>query len=523
VKWFGRGDVDGFFGLFVDNLLQLLLILTFCPLVCGFPTDFVVGTILPGAAISVAAGNLFYAWQARRLARATGRDDVTALPFGINTVSLVAFIFLIMAPVYRETGDAQLAWRAGLFACFLNGLMEIAGAFVGDFFRRITPRAALLSSLAGIAITFIAMGFVFQIFASPAVALVPVFLILAGYGGKVRLPFGLPAGFVAVVIGAMTAWTLYWAGAGPAPTAPPLTLGLHLPGLHLGDLFRLFREPTGWKYLAVIFPMGLFNVVGSLQCLESAEAADDRYPTRPSLLVNGLATVGAAALGSAFPTTIYIGHPGWKAMGARSGYSLLSGLIIAALCLGGAVTAVLRIIPLEAALGILLWIGVIITAQAFQAVPRPHALAVAVGLIPSLAAWALFLVETTLRVNQVTLFTAAPKFGNELFIYGMIALSQGFVLSSMILAAITTKLVDQKFRAAAGWALAGAALSAVGLIHAYKLTATGVDNSFGWMAAPRFAAAYAVTGLMFLLIAMMRKRESEGQREKAEKEQEQEE
>jgi AGZA family xanthine/uracil permease-like MFS transporter len=63
--------------------------------------------------------------------------------------------------------------HAGLFACLLNGLMEIAGAFVGDQVRRVTPRAGLLSSLAGIAITFIAMGFVFQIFASPAVALVP--------------------------------------------------------------------------------------------------------------------------------------------------------------------------------------------------------------------------------------------------------------------------------------------------------------------------------------------------------------
>jgi AGZA family xanthine/uracil permease-like MFS transporter len=503
MRLFVRGDIDGFFGLFVDNLLQLLLILSFCPLVCGFPVEFVVGTVLPGAAISIAVGNIFYAWQARRLAVAEGRDDVTALPFGINTVSLIAFIFLIMGPVYRETGDARLAWRAGLFACLLNGLIEIAGAFVGDQLRRVTPRAALLSSLAGIAITFIAMGFVFQIFASPAIALVPVFLILAGYGGKVRLPLGLPAGFVAVLVGVLTAWAMYWTGFGPAPAAPPLTLGLHLPTLHFGDVLGLFTEPTGWKYVAVIFVMGLFNVVGSLQCLESAEAAGDRYPTRPSLLVNGLATIGAACLGSAFPTTIYIGHPAWKAMGARSGYSVLNGVIIAALCLGGVVTAILRVVPLEAALGILLWIGVIITAQAFQTVPRSHALAVAVGLIPSLAAWGLYLVETTLRVTSVDLTAAAPKFGNDLFIYGMIALGQGFVLSSMILAAITVKLIEQQFKAASLWAFAAAILSAVGLIHAYKLTSSGVDNHFGWMAAPSFAAAYAVAGLLFLAIAQI--------------------
>jgi AGZA family xanthine/uracil permease-like MFS transporter len=132
---------------------------------------------------------------------------------------------------------------------------------------------------------------------------------------------------------------------------------------------------------------------------------------------------------------------------------------------------------------------------------------VAVGLIPSLAAWALFLIETTLRVNGIDLISAAPKFGNDLFFHGLVALSQGFVLSSMILAAIMTKLIDQKFRAAAGWALAAATLSAVGLIHAYKLTPTGVDNQFGWMAAPGFAAAYAVAAVMFLIIALMTKEE----------------
>ena len=284
-----------------------------------------------------------------------------------------------------------------------------------------------------------------------------------------------------------------------------MTLGLHLPGFYFADVFRLFSEPTGWKYLAVIFPMGLFNVIGSLQCLESAEAAGDRYPTRPSLLVNGVATILAAFLGSTFPTTIYIGHPGWKAMGARSGYSLLNGVIIAALCLGGAVTAVLRVVPLEAALGILLWIGVIITAQAFQAVPRAHALAVAVGLIPSLAAWALFLIETTLRVNQIDILAAAPKFGNELFFSGLVALSQGFVLSSMILAALMTKLIDRQFGVAAVWAFLAALLSAVGLMHAYQLTPAGVDNRFGWMAAPSFAAAYAAAGLLFLLISFWTK------------------
>jgi len=508
MKWFQRGDIDGFFGLFVDNLLQLLLILTLCPLVCGFSSEFVVGTILPGAALSIVLGNFFYAWQGWRLARKEGRDDVTALPYGINTVSLIAFIFLIMGPVYRETGDQHLAWRAGIFACVLNGLMEVVGAFVGDWLRRVTPRAALLSSLAGIAITFIAMGFVFQIFAWPAVALVPVILILAGYGGKVRLPFGLPAGLMAVLAGTATAWGLHWCGMGAAPQGPPLSLGLHLPSPHFGDVAGLFFEPSGWKYLAIILPMGLFNVIGSLQCLESAEAAGDRFETRPSLLANGLGTFAAACFGSPFPTTIYIGHPGWKAMGARNAYSAFNGIVIAMVCVCGAVTAVLHVVPLEAMLGILLWIGVIITAQAFQEVPKAHAIAVAVGLIPSLAAWALLLVETTLRATGTSLAQAAPKFGASLCIEGMISLNQGFILTSMILAAICVFLVERKFGMAAVWAFAAAAFSAVGLIHAYTLGPAGVTNKFGFLAAPSFSAAYAASGLLLTAIWLNERRKN---------------
>ena len=170
IPWFVRGDVDGFFGLFIDNLLQLMLIMVLCQYACGFPSSFITGRILPGVAISILAGNLFYAWQARRLSQKTGRKNVTALPFGINTASLLAFIFLVMGPVYYETEDSDLAWKVGLVACFLSGLIETAGAFVGDWLKRQIPRAALLSGLAGVALSFMVLGFSFQIFASPSIA-----------------------------------------------------------------------------------------------------------------------------------------------------------------------------------------------------------------------------------------------------------------------------------------------------------------------------------------------------------------
>src|SRR4026209_2862375 len=206
--WFVRKDLDGFFGLMIDNLIQLILIVGLCRELIRVPDSYIFGRILPGAAISILVGNFFYAWQARRLAQESGREDVTALPYGINTVSLFAFVFFIMLPIVQETKDPVWAWKVGLVACFLNGVIEIFGAFVAEAVRRVTPRAALLSALSGIAITFIAMDFTFKIFAQPLVAQVPMALIFVAYFSHQKLPLGLPGGMVAIAVGTVLGWTL---------------------------------------------------------------------------------------------------------------------------------------------------------------------------------------------------------------------------------------------------------------------------------------------------------------------------
>src|SRR5207237_5777165 len=141
------------------------------------------------------------------------------------------------------------------------------------------------------------------------------------YFGHVRFRGGLPGGFVAVALGTLLAWTTGIAGQESAPQPA----GFRLPVPVLGDLIEALQGPHLLQYLSVIIPMGIFNLVGSLQNIESAEAAGDRYPTAPSLAVNGLGSVAAAVFGSCFPPTIYVGHPGGKALGARAGYPILTG------------------------------------------------------------------------------------------------------------------------------------------------------------------------------------------------------
>ena len=475
--WFVASDIDGFFGLFVDNLCQLMVVVGLCPVITGLPETFVVSHILPGIAISLVAGNLFYAWQAIRLSRQTGRP-VTALPFGVNTVSLFAFILFIMGPVWRETHNADLTWRVSLVAGLISGIVEIAASFCGGWIRKHTPRAALLSALAGIGITFIAMGFILQIFSSPLVAVFPAMLVLIGYGGRVRWPLGLPTGFVAIVAGTAVAWMLRGLQMAPTPPWPAdAKLGFYPPIPITQEFAGLITDHRVWAYAAVFVPMAVLNVVGSMLNLESAEAAGDKFETRSSLLVNGVSAVVGVFLGNPFAPTIYIGHPGWKALGARSGYSVLNAIAITAICLTGAVPFLLWYLPMEAALGILLWIGLIIMAQAFQEVTVAHAPAVAFGFIPALAAWALLLIQTTLSIAApgYTLQQAAAHFAPQIYFNGLLSLGQqqGFILLSILFSAIMAHVIDRNWRAAAIWCVIASVLSACGIVHGYVFTPGG--------------------------------------------------
>jgi AGZA family xanthine/uracil permease-like MFS transporter len=502
--WFVRKDIDGFFALMIDNLIQLVLVVTLCRELIRLPDSYIFGRILPGAALSIFVGNVFYAWQARRLARQTGRDDITALPYGINTVSLFAYVFFIMLPVYQASKDPIWAWKIGLVACFFSGVIEMLGAFVAESVRRVTPRAALLSALSGIAITFISMDFTFRIFAQPLLALVPMAVIFVAYFSHQKLPLGLPGGMVAVVIGTVLGWLLgSIKGAGETTS-----VSLALPVFAGPPLWEALTHPASLNYFSIILPMGIFNVVGSLQNIESAEAAGDRFPTFPSLMANGIGSVVAALYGSVLPTTIYIGHPGWKRLGARSGYSVLNGVFIGLLCLTGTIQLVLNYIPIEAGIGILLYIGLIIVAQSFQETPKEHAPAVALGIVPALAAWGMLMVESGLRAAGKSLHAVGlTPFGQSPAMHGMISLQQGFIFTSMILAAMAVALIERRFERAGQWSLAAAALSAVGVIHAYDLAPAGVANRFGLLAAPEFVAGYLMLAVLFFAVAFFAKRE----------------
>jgi AGZA family xanthine/uracil permease-like MFS transporter len=377
-------------------------------------------------------------------------------------------------------------------------VIEVAGAFVAERVRRATPRAALLSTLAGIALGFISLGFLFRTFARPLVGLTTFGIVMLTYFGRVRFKGRIPGGMVAVALGTLLCWLTGIAPVGALPGAP----SLHLPVPVIGDFVEAIGGGHLLPYLSVILAMGLFNVVGSLQNIESAEAAGDAYDTRSSLMMNGVGSIAAALFGSAFPTTIYIGHPGWKALGARTGYSILNGAFITVICLTGTLAWIAWAIPVDAGMAIVLWIGIVISAQAFQVTPQAHAPAVVIGLLPGIGAWGALMAKSGLHAAGMG--DAARPFSEALvaefaksdtWIHGAFSLEQGFLFTSMFLAAATVAVIERQWNKAALWCVGASALSAAGLMHSYQWT---VDDTVLKLApAWPFAYAYAIVAAIF--------------------------
>lgn len=478
MKLFSRGDGEGFVVAFVNNLVQLLILAPLCIGVLGFSPELVYGRILPGVAISFLVGNLFYAWQALQLAKKENRSDVTALPYGISTPGLFAHVFLVMLPA-KQLAIAQglpdperFAWHAGLVACLLGGIIEFGCAFFAEKIRNHTPPAAMLATLAGVGLGFLGLAFLFQAFAAPVVGLVMLVLVFIVFFGRVKFRGGLPATVVLLLVGTALAWATGLAPVGGADAKPLAHFHAYAPLPALGELWTALNGGHIIAYLSVVIPIGLLGVLASLQNIESAAAAGDNYPVKPSLVINGLGTIAAACFGSPFPSSIYIGHPAWKKLGARAGYSVLNGVGITLVCLTGTMAALTWLIPAEAGIAIILWIGTIIAAQAFEVTEKKYYPAVVIGLFPALAAYTMLVVKTAIGAGGAalngSLVAAASAAGA--YLGGGFALEQGFLYSAMIWSAIVVCIVDRQWNRAAVWSAVGALLALSGLMHSYALT-----------------------------------------------------
>lgn len=474
VPFWVPGDWNGFFGLGTNSLLNILVLSGLLLGVVQMPGEIVFGRVIPAVGFMLFLSNIYYGFMARRLAIKENRTDVTAMPAGPSVPHMFIVVLVIMLPVKIATGDPILAWQVGLAWAFIEGLVNLSGAFIAPWVRRLTPRAALLGTLAGVSIAFIALRPGMQILHPyPWIGLVCLAIVLGGWFAGVRFPWRVPAGLVAIFVGTVMAWgatLLGW-----APVMDPAALresfgsfGLALPVPQLSNLIAGFQNIA--PLLVTAIPFGVYDFIEAMDNVESASAAGDDYNVREVLVVDGVNSLIGTILGSPFPNAVYIGHPGWKAVGGRIGYSLATGVLVITVTLLNIVPVLLNLIPLVAILPILLYIGALIGAQAFQATPRLHAPAIILALIPHFAAWGKGQVDgalTAAGVNPADIMEALTT--NGVLYEGLSRLGGGAILSGLILGAIAVFLLDRKPKLAAGYALAGAILSYFGFMHAEQV------------------------------------------------------
>lgn len=480
--WFKREDVDGFFALFQNNLANFAL-LAILMVSIGFPADLVFTRAIPGAAIAVAAGNFYYAYMARKLAEKEGRSNVTALAYGISTPVQFVYLFGVLAPALKLTGDPVLAWKIGVGACMLGGFVEMLGGLFGPWLRRNLPRAAMLGALAGVALTFIAGELFFKTFAMPLVGTVAMAIIFVGLVAKVAMPGKIPTSLVAIVAGTTLAYVLGRADVAQI-TAGLKSLGFYPPLPTLAGfegLGQLLTVQTA--FLAVVIPISIYNFVETMNNVEAMAAAGDDYDVREAQIADGAGTVIGALFGGVLPTTVYIASVGSKEMNAGRGYSVLNGVAFLLAASVGLIGAISQIIPMAVIAPILVFVGITMVAGAFTKSPAQHAPAVALAMLPYLANFIM------------TRFNAAAPKAVENVSPALVPLGQGAMFTAILWGALAVFFIDRQWVKAAVAALVLALLAAVGLVHAPKLTfmaASATEFVWGYLTLAALCGAFAL-------------------------------
>ena len=508
------GDVNGFLGLVVDNLSVLALLAAVLIGGYGIPAPIVFGRMFPGTALGVLVGDLIYTWLAVRLARRTGRNNVTAMPFGLDTPSTIGMVLLVLGPAYLKFRAAGLdafaagleTWYLGMAATATMGVLKLLMAFAGRGIRRLVPQAGLLGSLAGIALMLIGFFPMVELLQMPIVGFLTLGLVLYALVAKGAVPGGLPGVLFAVLAGTLVYYGLaHWGLAGMQNAAPAMpTLRLALPHPDPGIL-RGFAGVA--DYLPLIVPFALLTVIGGVNNTESASVAGDDYDVRSILLAEGAATLIAGMAGGVAQTTPYIGHPAYKQMGARAGYTWLTGVFVGVGGMQGYLSNLIELIPLAVLAPVLIFLSLNITVQAFSAVPLRHAPAVAISFFPSIAR--LVTIELSdpkfVAPERFTQLMGASEHGLPALAV-IVALGNGFIITATLWAAFVVEMTEQRLRAAAAYLAVGGVLCFFGIIHsvradgsAYALwqlegTARGV--------AVQFCAAYFVLAGALLLLSL---------------------
>ncbi len=514
-RWFAVGDVNGFFGLMFDNVTVLSFLAGILVFAFGFPADIVYTRMFPGTAFGVLFGDLVYTWMAFRLAKRTGNTRVTAMPLGLDTPSTIGIALVVLGPAFvslkgqgmEPRAAAMMTWYIGMATMVMIGLIKLVLSFCGRWVQKVVPQAGLLGSLASVAVALIGFVPLLDIFGMPLIGMISLGLILYNLVARIRLPKNVPGVLAAIAIGTALYYILGphgWIG-GTYHPLPPAEFHLGFP---VPTLLFLNGFIPALKYLPLAVPFALLTVVGGINVTESARVAGDDFNTRNILLTEAVATLLAGVCGGVAQSTPYIGQPAYKGMGARAGYTVLTGVFIGLGGILGYVGYIVELIPRAVLAPILIFVALDIMVQAFLACPARHAPAVAFSYFPTIARLLAIKYGTFLAAGTFAALLA--KTGKELpEALVTVAVGNGFILTAMLWGGFLAELIDRKLARSAFYLGILAVFSFFGVIHS---SSPDGNIYLPWTLADplqraipyQFALAYAVLAAMLLLLSLSR-------------------
>lgn len=497
---FAIGDINAFFGLMLDNMSGLVILATILTTAFQMPKEVVLQKMLPGSAVGVLVGDLLYTWMAIRLAKRTGSSTVTAMPLGLDTPSTFGMAFGVIGPTWLATKDATLTWQIGMATVVMMGIFKVGCSFFGPTIRRAIPRAGLLGSIAAIALLLIGYLPSLRLFSNPTIGFLSLAIVLAALIAKIRMPLRLPGALAGILVGTITYYLLretgLLPGSGPLALAlPELHVALPLPTLSFLNGFQ-----QALQFLPLAIPFALATVIGGVDVTESAAAAGDDYNTRDILLVEGFSTLIAGMCGGVIQSTPYIGHPAYKDMGGRAGYTLATALFIGLGGILGYLSFFVQLLPEAAVAPILIFIGIEITAQAFEATPARHYRAIALAFLPTIA----YLVQIQHGLLLGGLGKSVADLSGEILssYKATVIFGNGFIITSLLWGGACAALLDHQLARTALFTAICGLLTLCGAIHSPLSTGA----LFSPFAVPdplvyHVAAGYGLMSLAFLALS----------------------
>ena len=543
-KWVAPGDLNAFFALFLDNIVNLVILATILHKGFGMPATFIYEKMIPGTALGVMFGDLVYTWLAFRLAKKHRRDTITAMPLGLDTPSTIGVAVAVLGPAYMGFVDsgmtpdaaAHLTWYIGMGVMIWMGLVKIGAAFIGGFIQRVVPVAALLGSLAGIGLVWLAAHHMVEVYKLPFVGLLSLGIVLFTMIAHFQFPRRLPGAAMAVLLGSIAYYALAATGYMEAVhiqfEAPSLKGVGWLPALPQAGAFAELGGRS-LAFLPIAIPFGILTIIGGINVTEGARQAGDDYKTRDILLTEAIATIIAGVCGGVSQSTPYIGHSAYKKMGARAAYTLATGLAVGFGAMFGLIGFLVQAIPQAAVAPILVFVGFEIVVLAFRVSPGRHNMAVCFAIFPAVLNYGVTMMsqvlgpagatigrlrEALVKTGEPAALAAAasakqflsPDFLESLPILSALGSPSGYVLTAMIWGALAAFVIDRRMLAAFFTSAIAAALTVFGFIHSV-LPAGGIYLPWTLKLEPgmaerglklpfEFAGAYLILGLFLLAI-----------------------